>query len=312
MFHCNGWCFPWTLSVVAGTHVCLRWVRAKAMYDAIAEHSVTHLCGAPIVMSTLLNATPDEKRPIIPHRSSSITRRRRRPQSVLAAMTAAGFDVTHLYGLTETYGPAVGQRVERASGTTSTPSGRAFKRTRQGVRYLALEELTVMDPQTMAPRAGRRRDARRGHVPRQHRHEGLSEEPGGHRRGVRGRLVPFRRPRRAASGRLHPAQGPLEGHHHLGRREHLLDRGRGRALQAPRRRLLRRGGASRTRNGARRPAPSSSCSPARPRPRTSSSPGAASGWRATSARATSCSRKCRSTSTGKIQKFKLREMAKDA
>src|SRR6266508_5716138 len=66
MFHCNGWCFPWTISVVAGTHVCLRWVRAKAVFDAIAEHKVTHLCGAPIVMSTLINAAPEEKRPL-PH-----------------------------------------------------------------------------------------------------------------------------------------------------------------------------------------------------------------------------------------------------
>ncbi len=83
MFHCNGWCFPWSLSVVAGTHVCLRQVRAKAMYDAIAEHGVTHLCGAPIVMSTLLNAPPAEKRPL-PHRVQFFTaaaRRRRRPCS---------------------------------------------------------------------------------------------------------------------------------------------------------------------------------------------------------------------------------------
>ena len=64
MFHCNGWCFPWTLSIVAGTHVCLRWVRAGAMYDAIAEHKVTHLCGAPIVMSTLLNAPENERKPL--------------------------------------------------------------------------------------------------------------------------------------------------------------------------------------------------------------------------------------------------------
>ena len=75
MFHCNGWCFPWTMSVVAGTHVCLRWVRAKAMFDAIADHEVTHLCGAPIVMSTLLNAAPEEKRPL-PHTVEFVTGRR--------------------------------------------------------------------------------------------------------------------------------------------------------------------------------------------------------------------------------------------
>ncbi|CDX29929.1 hypothetical protein MPLA_1390178 [Mesorhizobium sp. ORS 3359] len=89
--------------------------------------------------------------------------------------------------------------------------------------------------------AGRRRDHWRGHVPRQYRHEGLSEEPEGDRRGFRRRLVPFRRPRRHAPRRLHPAQGPLQGYHHLGRREHLLHRGRGRALQASVGRLLRCG-----------------------------------------------------------------------
>ena len=80
MFHCNGWCFPWTISVVAGTHVCLRWVRAEAIYDALAEHKVTHLCGAPIVMSTLLNAPDEEKRPLAPHGRSSSPRPRRRPK----------------------------------------------------------------------------------------------------------------------------------------------------------------------------------------------------------------------------------------
>ncbi|MGL4242963.1 MAG: AMP-binding protein, partial [Beijerinckiaceae bacterium] len=106
MFHCNGWCFPWTLSAVGGTHVCLRWVRAKAIFDAIADHGVTHLCGAPIVMSTLLGAKPDEKRPL-PRRVSFITAAAPPPEAVLAAMADAGFDVTHVYGLTETYGPAV-------------------------------------------------------------------------------------------------------------------------------------------------------------------------------------------------------------
>src|SRR4051812_380409 len=106
MFHCNGWCFPWTLSVVAGTHVCLRQVRAKAMYDAIAAHKVTHLCGAPIVMATLLNAPAQEKKPL-PHVVEFFTAAAPPPEAVLAAMKGAGFNVTHLYGLTETYGPAV-------------------------------------------------------------------------------------------------------------------------------------------------------------------------------------------------------------
>ena len=147
MFHCNGWCFPWSLSVVAGTHVCLRWVRAKAMYEAIADHGVTHLSGAPIVMSTLLNATPAERRPIN-HRVSVNHAAAPPPQSVLDAMTAAGFHLTHLYGLTETYGPATVNEWNREWNDLDA-EGRAFMRTRQGVRYVALEDLTVLDPLTM-------------------------------------------------------------------------------------------------------------------------------------------------------------------
>jgi fatty-acyl-CoA synthase len=147
MFHCNGWCFPWTLSVVAGTHVCLRWVRAKAMYEAIAEHKVTHLCGAPVVMSTLLNAPAEDKRPL-PHPVEFVTAAAPPPESVLAAMADTGFNVTHVYGLTETYGPAVVNEWHRAWDDLDAAS-RAAKKARQGVRYSALEDLTVMDADTM-------------------------------------------------------------------------------------------------------------------------------------------------------------------
>ncbi len=149
MFHCNGWCFPWTISVVAGTHVCLRAVRARAMYDAIAEHKVTHLCGAPIVMATLLNAPADEKK-ALPHVVEFFTAAAPPPEAVLAAMREAGFNVTHVYGLTETYGPATVNEWQQVWDTLP-PAEQAAKKARQGVRYVPLEALDVRDPQTLAP-----------------------------------------------------------------------------------------------------------------------------------------------------------------
>ena len=147
MFHCNGWCFPWTLAVQAGVHVCLRWVRAKAMYEAIADHGVTHLCGAPIVMSTLINAKDEDKR-TFPQIVTFNTAAAPPPEAVLAGMVDAGFAVTHLYGLTETYGPAVVN--EWHSEWDDLDKGhRTARKARQGVRYAALEGLTIMDPETM-------------------------------------------------------------------------------------------------------------------------------------------------------------------
>jgi fatty-acyl-CoA synthase len=149
MFHCNGWCFPWTVSIVAGMHVCLRQVRASAMYDAIATHKVTHLCGAPIVMATLLNASEAEKKPL-PHIVNFATAAAPPPESVLAAMKSAGFNVTHVYGLTECYGPSV---VNEWHGEWDALPGpeQAQKKARQGVRYPVLEALDVRDPDTMVP-----------------------------------------------------------------------------------------------------------------------------------------------------------------
>jgi fatty-acyl-CoA synthase len=149
MFHCNGWCFPWTLSVVAGTHVCLRAVRAAPIFDAIARHKVTHLCGAPIVMSTLLNAPKAEKKPL-PHGVEFVTAAAPPPEAVLAAMKAAGFNVTHVYGLTEVYGPACVNDWHREWSALSDAE-QAEKKARQGVRYPVLEGLDVLDPATMVP-----------------------------------------------------------------------------------------------------------------------------------------------------------------
>ncbi|WP_342343801.1 acyl-CoA synthetase [Chthonobacter albigriseus] len=149
MFHCNGWCFPWSISAVAGTHVCLRAVRAGPIYEAIAEHGVTHMSGAPIVMSIILNATEAEKRPVTTP-VTFLTAAAPPPEAVLSAMNAAGFAVTHLYGLTETYGPAV---VNDWNSDWDALSGSewAAKKARQGVRYLMLDALDVIDPETMQP-----------------------------------------------------------------------------------------------------------------------------------------------------------------
>ena len=149
MFHCNGWCFPWSISIVAGTHVCLRQVRAKAMFDALADHGVTHLCGAPIVMSTLLNAPEEEQREFV-QSVDFFTAAAPPPESVLAAMKARGFNVTHIYGLTETYGPSVVNDWNRDWDNLDA-GAYAAKKARQGVRYVTLEGLDVLDPQTLEP-----------------------------------------------------------------------------------------------------------------------------------------------------------------
>ena len=147
MFHCNGWCFPWSLSLLSGTHVCLRAVRAKPIYDAIADRGVTHLSGAPFVMAALLGATDAERRSF-PQRVAFSHAAAPPPGAVLAKMDEAGFELTHLYGLTETYGPAVLNEWHAA--WDELPHGeRLKKRIRQGVRYHALEDLTVMNPETM-------------------------------------------------------------------------------------------------------------------------------------------------------------------
>ncbi len=147
MFHCNGWCFPWTISAVAGTHVCLRQVRAGLIFSLMAEHGVTHMCGAPIVMSALLAATPAERKPLA-RAVEFFTAAAPPPEAVLAAMKEAGFNVTHVYGLTEVYGPSVVN--EWNSDWDNLPAAeQAALKARQGVRYLALEALDVRDPETM-------------------------------------------------------------------------------------------------------------------------------------------------------------------
>jgi len=149
MFHCNGWCFPWSLAAVAGVSVCLRQVDAANIYNAIADKRVTHFCGAPIIMGMLINAPDDERRDFA-HTVHMMTAAAPPPAAVLAAMESRGFQVTHVYGLTETYGPAV-ICAWHDEWNALDAAGKAEKNARQGIRYHALENLDVLDPQTMQP-----------------------------------------------------------------------------------------------------------------------------------------------------------------
>ncbi len=149
MFHCNGWCFPWTLAALAGTSVCLRRVEAGRIFDAIAEHGVTHFCGAPVVLNFIVNARPEERREF-DHTVEVMTAAAPPPAAVLAAMENNGFHMTHVYGLTETYGPAV-VCAWKDEWDALPEAERARLKSRQGVPYPVLDGLAVMDPQTLAP-----------------------------------------------------------------------------------------------------------------------------------------------------------------
>jgi len=149
MFHCNGWCFPWSMAAAAGTNVCLRQVNAGSIYAAIADHKVSHFCGAPIVLSFVINATEDERRDF-DHPVNVMTAAAPPPASTLQRMQEEGFNVTHVYGLTETYGPAV-VCAWHDDWNDLPIEEQTQKKGRQGVKYHVLEDLTVMDPETMTP-----------------------------------------------------------------------------------------------------------------------------------------------------------------
>jgi fatty-acyl-CoA synthase len=149
MFHCNGWCFPWAIALQAGTQVCLRRVEPGAIYAAIAEHQVTHLCGAPVVMGMLINATPEQRRDF-DHKVEMMTAAAPPPAAVLQKMAELGVRVTHVYGLTEVYGPATVCAWQEAWDALP-PVEQARLQARQGVCYPVLEGLEVMDPESMTP-----------------------------------------------------------------------------------------------------------------------------------------------------------------
>ena len=149
MFHCNGWCCPWTMAANGGTNVCLRKVDAPSVFAAMREHGVTHYCGAPIVHSTLINADP-KLREGIRQKVHAMVAAAAPPAAMIEGMERMGWELTHVYGLTEVYGPAtVCARQEEWKDLDI--GSRTERNGRQGVRYLMEEGLTVMDPQTMQP-----------------------------------------------------------------------------------------------------------------------------------------------------------------
>jgi 3-(methylthio)propionyl---CoA ligase len=149
MFHCNGWCFPWTIAAIAGTNVCLRKVQVETIYDLIKKEKIDYLCGAPIVMNMMANASADLTAGI-DHTVNVMTAGAAPPAAVLEAMQRLGFNVTHAYGLTETYGPAAGCVWQSEWDEMSMLEQSGYK-SRQGVRYPMLEGLMVADPDTVEP-----------------------------------------------------------------------------------------------------------------------------------------------------------------
>ena len=147
MFHCNGWCFPWTVAALAGTNVCLPRVEGAAMLEAIEREGVTHMCGAPVVIDMLLGALGGRR---LPSPVQMMVAAAPPPERTLLAAEAAGLEVTHVYGLTEVYGPAV-VCPHRPEYDGLPPAERARLRSRQGIRYHALEGLSVVHRDTREP-----------------------------------------------------------------------------------------------------------------------------------------------------------------
>ena len=147
MFHCNGWCFPWTIAMLGGTNICLRNVDAESIYHAIAEYDVSHFCGAPIILGMIVNANESQRREFR-HTVEVMTAAAPPPAAVLEKMEKSGFHMTHVYGLTETYGPAVICEWN-TEWDQLTDSEKAKLKSRQGVPYTALAGLEIMNPESM-------------------------------------------------------------------------------------------------------------------------------------------------------------------
>ena len=225
MFHCNGWTYTWGVTAAGGTHVCLRNIDPALIFALIEEHGVTHMCGAPVVLNLLLHAPESAKRRF-EHVVEVATGGAAPPSAVIEGMSEMGFNVTHLYGLTETYGPATVCAWQDAWDALDMEA-RAEQMARQGVPYHTMHAMMVADSEDHGRDPARRRDHRRADAARQYRDARLPQERRSDGGGVSRRLVPHRRPRGAPPRRLCGSEGPRQGHHHQRRREHLQPRSRG-------------------------------------------------------------------------------------
>ena len=230
MFHCNGWCFPWTMAANAGVNVCIRRIDPKQIFELIREHQISHFCGAPIVHGMLINADPADQAGI-DHPVAALIAGAAPPAAIIEGMERLGFSITHVYGLTETYGPA-SVCAKQVEWDAEPLAKRAELNGRQGVRRCCRKASTCSTPMHFQPVPHDGADHGRDRVPRQYRDEGLSQERERDDGELCGRLVPHRRSGGDRARRLRQDQGPLEGHHHFGRREHFVARGRGRAVPA--------------------------------------------------------------------------------
>ncbi len=240
MFHCNGWCFPWTVAARAGVNVCLRRVEPQAIFDAMRDHGVTHYCGAPIVHGLLVNA-PAAMKAGVPAGIKAMVAGAAPPASMIEGMEQMGFDLTHVYGLTEVYGPATVCAKHEAWDALDIGE-RARLNARQGVRYHLQRDVRVLNPETMQP------------VPLDGETMGEIMFKGnitmkGYLKNPKATAEAFAGGCGAVPGRLLQDQGPQQGHHHFGRREHLVHRGRGRVVSPPRRSGRCGGGAARCEMG---------------------------------------------------------------
>ena len=225
MFHCNGWCFPWGVTAMGGVHLCLPKVEASAIWRHMRESGVSHFCAAPTVL-TMTIWDPGAGKEKLPRAVRIGTGGAPPTPALLERLAELGMDITHLYGLTETYGPSVICEWRSEWNALPIPEQARLK-SRQGVNNVIGQQIRVVDDNG-ADVPARRGDDGRDRDPRQQRHARLLQGRGNDRQERARRLVPHRRSGRDVSGRLHRAARSRQGHHHFRRREHFVGRDRSR------------------------------------------------------------------------------------